>query len=94
VKFGEIEKGVPLPAPRPKGRPRQYRFDLMEVGDSIVCRSSSAPVCFKRRNPGWNYTIRPEPAGGFRVWCTTSLAEHTPVRLSDLKPRRVSPLGK
>jgi hypothetical protein len=69
-----IEKGVPLPPEswRPVGRPLIHRWDLMEVGDSVLMPTRGAGRCAVEwgfRN-GRTFTVAKtkEPPYGWRVW--------------------------
>lgn len=74
----DIEKGVPLPDPMPRGgRPPKYPFGKMEVGDSILvdgsgasqdkCSAYSSAISYGRRN-GKKFSGRLIAPGTVRIW--------------------------
>lgn len=70
----KIEKGVPIPEPSgtSKGKGRiQLVLRALKKGDSVVLPSKSHGNAYTQAKESLgkgNYTVRPEPTGGFRVW--------------------------
>jgi hypothetical protein len=68
-----IEKGVEIP-PRQEKRGNLYPFDKMEVGESFWIHGEkagptlgTAAAMYKRKNSGFNYTVRKQKDGA-RIW--------------------------
>lgn len=68
-----IEKGIPAPPQRRGGRPKQYHWDLMEVGDSVLvgCYETAKLGQEWARRRGLVFTYQKQLDGsGWRVWRT------------------------
>jgi hypothetical protein len=69
-----IEKGIPIPEQtnRPRGRPLVYRWDLMEVGDSVLMSTQGAGRCAIewgfRNGRTFQMAKTKQPPFGWRVW--------------------------
>jgi hypothetical protein len=70
----KIEKGVPFPkqTSRPRGRPLVHRWDLLEVGDSVLMATKGAARCavewgFRHGRAFLMAKTKTQPFG-WRVW--------------------------
>lgn len=70
----EIDNSVPLPTSETRGRPAKYPIRDLEIGESFAVpegkvqnvRSSAQQV--QRRNPGRQYSVKPDGDGNYRCW--------------------------
>lgn len=68
----KIEKGVKLPDEFRRGRPLEFPWDKMKVGDSVAIGGKKAPVARRAaysygRRHGVTFTSRREKSG-VRIW--------------------------
>lgn len=68
----KIEKNIPLPKDRVRGRKSQFPFIDMEVGDSFKYQGdpkilAAAISYFQRKNTKMKFAYRQE-FGGYRAW--------------------------
>ena len=70
----KIEKNIPIPPTKPRGRQSPFPFAEMEVNDSFFFdnpkghKQWNSPHAWRRKfQPDWKFVIRPEN-GGFRCW--------------------------
>lgn len=82
MKTPRIEKGIPIPKPKPgfKGKNRKYDWDAMDIDDSFMVWRPAAEItrtfntltscrAHAQRKTGFKFEIR-KVAGGLRVWRT------------------------